>query len=581
MKLYLHKIFYILGTERSKLPKIIIFFIILSMLDLIGIGLIIPYISLLADSESIDNFNFLWAIIPKSQVSLIALLSFALILIFLLKSVFAIWVNYVIVNFSAKQQVKLRLELMKSYQLLPYEIYLNRNSSEYINSTQTLVNHFTNGVLLNGLKSLSDGMVSITLMVFLFVINPYVFLLLISLLGSILFAYDYFFRKNIAKLGVDANIANAKMVQGVYEGIEGLKQIRILGSERFFYNQVLCNAEKYACTHTRSTVISSATRNLFEFVIILFITILVLYALYIDQDMSTLLTTLSIFGIASIRLLPAVNIISSSLIRFRLYRDSVTRLYKDLKWLRDLDDVEYSENNSFLEKFKTLSLQKLGFRYQGALSNTLTQVTLEIKSGESIGIIGESGSGKTTLIDVMLGLLEPKEGSILFNGRKLENNIDIWRSHVAYIPQQFFLIDNTLRSNVALGVNDDAINNERVIESLKMAKLSDWLKTLPDGINTELGERGMRISGGQRQRIALARAFYYKKDVLVMDEATSALDEKTEQETVKEMKFLKGKVTLIIIAHRLSTIKNCDRIYKMEKGAIIASGTPKNILNLK
>ena len=547
------------------------------MLDLIGIGLIIPYISLLADSESVDNFNFLWAIIPKSQVSLITLLSFALIIIFLLKSVFAIWVNYVIVNFSAKQQVKLRLELMKSYQLLPYEIYLNRNSSEYINSTQTLVNHFTNGVLLNGLKSLSDGMVAITLMVFLFVINPYVFLLLISLLGSILFAYDYFFRKDIAKLGVDANIANAKMVQGVYEGIEGLKQIRILGSERFFYNQVLCNAKKYACTHTRSTVIASATRNLFEFVIILFITILVLYALYIDQDMSTLLTTLSIFGIASIRLLPAVNIISSSIIRFRLYRDSVTRLYKDLKWLRDLDDVEYSKNNSFLEKFKTLSLQKLGFRYQGALSNTLTQVTLEIKSGESIGIIGASGSGKTTLIDVMLGLLEPKEGSILFNGRKLENNIDIWRSHVAYIPQQFFLIDSTLRSNIALGVNDDAINNERVIESLKMAKLSDWLKTLPDGINTELGERGMRISGGQRQRIALARAFYYKKDVLVMDEATSALDEKTEQEIVKEMEFLKGKVTLIIIAHRLSTLKNCDRIYKMEKGVIVASGSPKNM----
>jgi len=579
MKLYLHKIFYILGLERFKLPKIILFFIILSILDLIGISLIVPYISLLSDPESINNFTFMWFDTPQSQVSLISLLSFALIIIFLSKSIFAIWVNHIIVSFSAKQQVKLRLELMKSYQLLPYEVYLSRNSSEYINSTQVLVNHFTNGVLLNGMKSLSDGILSIVLMVFLFITDPFAFLFLISLLGGVLFTYDYFFRKDISKLGVDANEANTKIVQGVYESIEGFKQIKILGSESFFYNQVFCNAKKYAFTHTRSTVISSATRYVFEFIIVLFIAILILYALYVDQDMSSLLTTLGVFGVASVRLLPAVNIISSSIIRFRLYRDSVSKLYDDLKWLRDFDGFDATQNNISSEKFKTLSMQKVGFQYQGAKSRALSQITLDINSGDSIGFIGGSGSGKTTLIDVMLGLLQPKEGELMFNGKKLENNIDVWRSHVAYIPQNFFLIDNTLKLNIALGVDESKINNERIFESLKMARLSDWLETLPDGINTKIGERGMRISGGQRQRIALARAFYHKKDVLIMDEATSALDEKIEQEVVKEIELLKGEITLIIIAHRMSTVKSCDKIFKIEKGVIVASGKPKQILS--
>jgi ATP-binding cassette, subfamily B, bacterial PglK len=578
MKLYLHQIFYILGAGCSKLPKMIVLFIILSIFDLIGIGLIAPYIALLLDPTIVDNSIFSWSYLPKSQVSLLILISFILIGVFLLKAILAIWVNYVIVKFSANQQVRLRSELMKAYQLLPYTTYLNRNSSEYIHSTQTLVNHYTNGVLLNGMKSLSDGIVAIVLLTFLVWVDLYAFLLIICLLGSVLFIYDYFFRKDVAKLGADANNANTKIVQSVHEGIEGLKEVRVLGRERFFYNQVVDNSQKYALTHTRATVISSAPRYLFELVIILFIAVLVLYTLYSNQDTVTLLTTLSIFGVAAIRLLPAANIISNSLIRFRLYRDSVARLYNDIKELKKLREVEFSKKTRSLEKFKTLSLREVSFLYQGAKENVLLNITLDINSGDSIGFIGSSGSGKTTLIDVILGLLEPQEGVVLFNGKKLQDNIDIWRSHVAYIPQQVFLIDNTLRQNIALGTDNHEVDDEKVNKSLKMAKLSSWVETLEDGINTKLGERGIRLSGGQRQRIALARAFYHERDVLVMDEATSALDDEIEQEIVKEIEALKGKVTLIVIAHRLSTIAKCDRIYRIEKGVIVAAGKPEVVL---
>jgi len=581
MRKYLHEILALLGPDKSRLPRLLLLFLAASMLDIAGIGLIGPYVAIVAEPQlaesTIDQFNA-WVDLPTSPEFLLTLMSLVLLGVFLVKAVSAIWINYIVINFSIDQQVRLRTHLMKSYQSLPYTTYLNRNSSEYIHSTQTLVNHYANGVVLSGMKSLSDGVVAMVILVFLAWTNPWAFALLAGLLVIVVLGYDIFFRKNINKLGRKANNAATKMVQGLHEGLEGLKEIRILGHEKFFYDQVHQGADKYGYYHARSAIISAAPRYLLELVMVLFLVSLVLLTLVLDQNSQNLLSTLGMFGLAAIRLLPTANVISSSLIRFRFYRDSVSRLYGDVIDVQRIGLVSSLKRPNCPEVFNLLSMRDVTFRYPSAKQDALKQLTLDICAGDSIGLIGSSGSGKTTLVDVLLGLLIPQKGEVLYNGNRLDDNLGAWYSHVAYIPQQVFLSDNTLRNNVALGVNDEDIDERKVVSALQMAKLSELVQQLPDGIETVLGERGVRLSGGQKQRVALARAFYHDRDVLIMDEATSALDDETEREITGEIERLKGKTTLIVIAHRLSTVRQCDRIYKIENGSVVSQGAPSEML---
>jgi len=263
----------------------------------------------------------------------------------------------------------------------------------------------------------------------------------------------------------------------------------------------------------------------------------------------------------------------------RFNRDSVSRLYQDVTSMHPAEKYSGEKISAIYEPFDLLTIDNISFRYPMAEHDALSQLVIEIHAGESIGLIGSSGSGKTTLVDTLLGLMEPQQGKITFNGKPLMESLTIWRSHVAYLPQQVFLIDNTLRRNIALGIVDEEIDEHRLMSALDKARLLELVEQLPEGIDTLLGEKGVRLSGGQRQRVALARAFYHERDVLVMDEATSALDNETEQEIVEEIQRLKGKKTMIVIAHRLTTVQHCDRIYKMEKGKIVASGTPQEILD--
>nr|MCS5624131.1 ATP-binding cassette domain-containing protein [Candidatus Neomarinimicrobiota bacterium] len=239
---------------------------------------------------------------------------------------------------------------------------------------------------------------------------------------------------------------------------------------------------------------------------------------------------------------------------------------------------ESTENSDL---FMHITLKNTSLIYPGTQHHAIDDISMTIKAGEAIGIIGASGSGKTTLINTILGLIEPQSGNILYNNLPLNNNIHKWHKHVAYLPQDSFITDDSVRHNVALGIENSKIDDSHVYQSLRKASLDDLIEQLPDDINTILGENGMRLSGGQRQRIVLARAFYHNRDVLIMDESTSALDNATEREVVSEIQKLKGSITLIVIAHRMSTIKHCDRIYLLENGKIIDQGNYKHIVRDK
>ena len=395
-----------------------------------------------------------------------------------------------------------------------------------------------------------------------------------------MFLYDILFRKKMDDYGVQINRASELTIQGVNEGIEGLKEIRVLGKEKYFYQNVVKEARTQSFFAIKAEVVSISLRYLLELTMMVFVVALVLGTLLLEGDIDLILPTLSVFGVASLRLFPAMNTLMQSLMLMRHSRDSVSRLYNDLKEIKQL--VETSVDNVFHvqthEEFQKLTLNQVCFSYPDSKCKALDDISLEIHAGESIGFIGPSGSGKTTLLDTLLGLFEPHKGRIEYNGESISSVLKQWQSQVAYIPQQVFLIDDTLRHNVALGINNDEIDGDRLHESLRQARLIDVVKNLPKGVDTILGERGVRLSGGQRQRIALARAFYHKRSVLIMDEATSALDNATEKEIVNEIKILKGKRTIIVIAHRLTTLKHCDRIYELQDGHIKNIGSYDEII---
>lgn len=584
MRKYIHEILVLLGTEKNRIPGILFLFLFASLLDLAGIGLIGPYVAMVSSPTAADGIVSKlgsWIDLPTDPNNLLIFMGLVLMGIFFVKAVTTIWINYVIVRFSEDQQIRLRSLLMKYYMSMPYTEYIGRNSSEYIHSIQTQVGQYANGAVNTILRTLSDGLVAFVILVFLAWTNPLALSLLVCLFGLFLIIYDVLFRKNIRMFGQKANIASTSMLQAIDEGIEGLKEVRILGCESYFQSKVDEGAANLAMYTTKTAVISSAPRYILEFIMVFFVVLLSVITIVLVQNVEQLLPTLAMFGVAAIRLLPAANALSTNLMRLRFYRDSVSKLYNDLT-ANSFDKIT-TQKNQLVQKqvpFNDISLKNISFRYPAAKNDALHQLSMDIKCGESIGLIGSSGSGKTTLVDTLLGMLKPEMGEITFNGESLEESLAVWRSHVAYIPQQVFLIDNSLRKNVALGVEDSAIDEQRLTNALQMALLSELVEQLPNGVETMLGEKGVRLSGGQRQRVALARAFYHERDVLVLDEATSALDNETEREIVAEIQRLKGKKTMIVIAHRFSTVEHCDRIYKLDKGKIVAFGTPKEMLDV-
>ena len=580
MKDYFRKIFYILDSDRKKLPRLLLFFLLVSMLDLAGLILIAPYISLALDPQALQGSSLfgqfvLFFGLPTEQKPLLIILGTTLLFIFLFKGISGVWIHFKIILFSRDQQVRLRSHLMKTYQSLPYTRYLNRNSSEYIFSIQVLTGNF-GGVLMAILKMLSDLIIASVILILLAFTHGLALLFLIVFLSLIVLSYYLLTRKKLIRFGKNSNDAATQLVKGIHEGIEGFKEIRILGRENFFYKKVVDAATKESIFAAKSEMISSIPRYLLEVFIVSFIVILVVGSILLNHDIVVILPMIAMFGVAALRLLPIASALSGSLVRLRYSDDAMSKLYNDLIEF-DVNPEKLSYDNNVKSTFSNLKINKISFNYPNQKINALNDISMTISAGDSIGFMGASGAGKTTLVDVLLGLLEPQQGEIFYNDKKLKD-IKTWQSQVAYLPQQVFLIDDSLRNNIALGVNDKDIDDRKIKESIRQASLNDIVEKLPQGIDTFIGERGIRLSGGQRQRIAIARAFYFDKSVFIMDESTSALDNETEEEIVQEIKLLKGKKTLIVIAHRHSTIKYCDIIYKLENGRIIETGKPDKIL---
>jgi ABC-type multidrug transport system fused ATPase/permease subunit len=313
-----------------------------------------------------------------------------------------------------------------------------------------------------------------------------------------------------------------------------------------------------------------------EFVAVIALAVLVIAILFQNKDYGTILPTLGLFAVAAFRMIPSAIKILNAVQNIRYNEVSINIIYEDLK----LEIPELVLSTSEIIKFKSLEVKLLNFSYPDSSNLVLNNISFKIQKGQSIGIVGKSGSGKSTLVDILLGLLTPTNGEIVINNENINDsklNLRGWQNAIGYVPQSIYLTDDTLRKNIAFGLPNNKIDDNAIIQAVKNAQLDEFIKSLPEGLDTQVGERGVRLSGGQRQRIGIARALYHNPSVLVLDEATSALDNSTEEAVMKCIENLKNK-TIIIVAHRLTTVKNCDFIIRLEKGEIIEAGIPDIIL---
>ena len=576
---YLKEILYLLEEDKWKLPLMTFFFLIMSILEVLGISLIAPYAALIINPDIlVEKYSFLEKFgLPIYSDSILLIMSLLLISLFIIKTIGLSLINWLIFSFCYDRQIKMRSKLMKSYQSMPYVEYTQRNSSEYIYNISA-VGTFTQGVLISLLRIVTEVIVAVFIFIFLVFQDPLVLFVLFTLLGGFIFLYDFIFRKRINKYGDLVNIHTTEMLKKINESVHGLKEVRILGNEKYFYNQVMNNATGLSNTMRMKDFISSVPRYFLELIMILFIVVIVVLYSYQEKELELVVPILTMFSIAAIRLFPSVNQIVGGITHIRFGRPIVALLCKDLKAADRYNFDQKINIKDEVSAFESIELRDVSYAYPSRKLKVIDGLSIKIKKGDSVGIIGPSGSGKTTLLDILLGLIEVDKGSVLFNGKDLNKYDHEWKSHVAYIPQNIFIIDNTIARNIALGEPDDLIDYTRLDNSINQSKLAELINQMPEGVNTLLGEDGIQLSGGQRQRIALARAFYHNRDILVMDEATSALDNETELEIVNEIKLLKGNKTLIVIAHRLSTVKHCDYIYRIDKGKIVDKGSYKTVI---
>ena len=579
-KKYVGEIIYLTGEYKHKIPYLVAMFLILSLLDLAGIGLILPYISLISSPELFFNNAFVSKFVlqngldPLDVDTLIVIIGLVLLLLFILKTYFSIYLNKEILKFCYYRGAQLRSLLMYRYQSLPYNQFVKGNSSDYIYKIQSLTMSYSKGTLQSFLRLMSESIVSIAIVVMLMFTDIEVLMILLTILITSYLLYNYFFRIKIGIMGKLANKYNTSIIKFVTEGIEGLKEIRILGKQKFFYDRVKNVSEKYADVSIKNHVIQTIPRYGIELILISFVITIVMIEIVNDRNVNNILPILSMFGIAAIRLTPSINQIIASLNQMIHGRNGLELLYNDVK--KFTTDVEICSDNSSSNTvyqsndFVKLELKNISYRYEGSTKDAINNVSLNIFKGECIGIMGSSGAGKSTLVDIMLGLLTPSlGGEVLFNGQPLKKELLNFQSIVAYLPQETFIMDDTLVNNIAVGEDFEGRNNANLDLAVHKANISEMVEMMPLGLETRVGEKGVLLSGGQRQRVSLARSFYYDREFLIFDESTSALDEKTGLEIMNEIKCLKGLKTILVISHQQRILDGCDYIYDLDKGTKI------------
>lgn len=548
------------------------------LLETAGVGLVIPAVAVMATQDIAVRYPaagpWLALLGHPTQEQLVIGGMLALVGIYSIKAIFLVFLAWLQTKFIFDLHASLSQRLFASYLRQPYEFHLQRNSAQLIRNVITEVNLFTNAATASMIL-LTEGMVLLGITILLFIVEPWGTLLATGTLGFAAWIFHQIVRTRIPRWGKERQRHDGLRIQHVQQGLSGVKDIKLLGREADFLAQYRLPNYGNAYVLQRQHFFQQLPRLWLELLAVAALAIVVLVMTGQGKPLDVLLPTLGLFGAAAFRLMPSVNRLIGGVQSVRFALPVINTLHHDLVQIVVPAAVKHNNKQPFNNQ---LVLNHVNFSYPNTDEPALRNVSLTIPRGTSIGIIGGSGAGKSTLVDVILGLLYPTNGAVTVDQIDIQSNLRGWQDQIGYVPQTIYLTDDTLRRNVAFGLADDQINEAAVRRAIRSAQLEDFVNTLPEGLDTLVGERGVRLSGGQRQRIGIARALYHDPAVLVLDEATSSLDTLTERGVMEAIRAMHGDKTIIIIAHRLSTVEYCDRLYQLDRGMVVADGVPAEML---
>ena len=570
------KINYVLDRrQKTNLSVLLVIILIGAFVELLGVSAIMPLIDVAMEPGTIGEKWYFVLISKNTGITdanqMIVLLAFVLIAIYILKNIYVTMMYSLQYRFIFNNQQRLSVRMMKSYMQQDYLFHVSRNVAEFQRNIVNDVNGFYT-VTLNALQFLAEFSVSVVLVAFLLVQDWVSTLAVASLLFLFMGFFTIFFRKVLVRIGEESRLANVSVTKWLLQAFSGVKEIKVANKERFFIANYDRSYRDCARIQRQQSMLTYLPKPVMETVCICSLMIaMIIKIVVVKSDITSFVTTLSVFAVAAFRMLPSFNKITGYISGMMFNKPSIDAVYNDLREIEQLMARRTADHEDTVKvKLGTaIRLDRVSFRYPKAEKWILKNASLEISKNTSVALIGASGAGKTTAADLILGILEPQEGAVMIDGTDIRRCMTSWHEDVGYIPQTIYLMDDSIRANIAFGIPEAEIDDDAVEKALQEAQLDRFVHTLPEGAGTVIGDRGVKLSGGQRQRIGIARALYRNPSVLILDEATSALDNETEKEVMEAIDGLHATRTLIVIAHRLSTIKKCDRIYEVENGVFV------------
>lgn len=550
-------------TKGQKKSLFLLGFILLigMFFEILGLGVLVPIISLLLDSEKIISLSSKFNFLNSFTHSDILLWSLILLLVtYTLKSFLLVVITFKQSRIIENIGRDLSFKLFKNYLHLSYSFHVNTNVSQLIKNINVEITNFI--VFCRAfLMILVELILTFSILLTIIYIEPIGALSIGFLFGILAFIYFYFTKKKIKNWGlmrenIDKNISTISI-----EGLTGIKTVKLFQKENYFENKFFKNVEKKALISTYHQTLTQTSRYYLELITVVGLVIFILLMLKIGQSTSNLISVLAVFVAATFRVIPSINRILNAFQNLKYYEPAIDIIRKELSKYNFLSKKQNNKRQKFNYK---IQIQNMTFKYGDKV--ILENINFELPKGKIIGIIGVSGTGKSTFIDIICGLLKPSEGDLLLDGNKINDKL---KSIIGYVGQDIYLFNDTILKNIAFGIDEKNIDQVRLKSSLKISNLSSFVDSLKEGLNTNVGDRGVQLSGGQRQRIGIARAIYNSPEILILDEATASLDNKTESDLLNSIYKLKGEKTIIMIAHRLSTLNGCDEIYEIKDKGIL------------
>lgn len=558
--------------DKYKIALLLCIMVAGSFLELLGVAVFQPFVNIIMMPDSIQENPYLARIYQmfgcSTTESFLTVVALGIIVIYVVKNVY-LWVEQdLILKFTYGVQQKLSTRLLTTYLAEPYTFHLNKNIAELQRSMQEDTTMFTQ-VLMHTLQLIAEVVVCVVLGVYLFSVSNSITVVIVGLLILCVILFTKLTKRFTEELGKQGQIYKGKLYQWVNQSLGGVKEVKVLNREEFFTSSYKKYYRLYIKGVRINRLLSITPKYMVEAVCMTGLLIAIIIKLNFGHgELENFIPQLATFAVAAFRLLPSVGRINEHVNNILYAVPSVDLIYGDLKGIEDYQEEKGEEEGREWNFERAISAKHITYAYPNTDTNVLEDANCVIPKGKTVAFIGSSGAGKTTMADIILGLLVPQRGKILVDDIDVFKNLTMWHHQIGYIPQVIYLSDDTIRNNIAFGIHEDQIDEEAVRTALKKAQLAEFVDTLPDGLDTIVGDRGVRLSGGQRQRIGIARALYHDPEILVLDEATSALDNETETAVMEAIESLQGSKTMIIIAHRLTTIQNADIIYEVGDGKV-------------